>query len=121
VVTPEPASLKDAYALIKVLVSAYREKRFQILPNNVDDEEQARRLFDSLSRVALRFLNVSLNYLGCIPRDPRFLAAAACSHLVVEDAKNAPSAQSFGVVASRLIELANKGGQIKGNLQFFIR
>jgi flagellar biosynthesis protein FlhG len=120
VVTPEPASLTDAYALIKVLASTYREKQFQILANNVEEEREARRLFDTLSRVALRFLNVSLDYLGWIPRDPRLLAAVASSRLVVEQAKDAPSAQSFAVLASRLIGFAT-AGRVKGNLQLFFR
>jgi flagellar biosynthesis protein FlhG len=121
VVTPEPASLTDAYALIKILASTYGEKHFQILANKVDDEEQSRRLFDSLSATATRFLNVSLDYLGWIPRDPRLLTAVARSRLVVEEAQDAPSARSFDVLASRLIESAAAGGRIKGNLQFFFR
>ena len=121
VVTPEPASLTDAYALIKVLASTYGEKTFKILCNSVEDEDQARRLFDSLSRAAVRFLNVSLDYLGWIPRDPQLLAAVARSRLVVEEVEDAPSAQAFGAVASRLIESAEVRGRMKGNLQFFFR
>ena len=121
VVTPEPASLTDAYALIKVLASTYGEKTFKILCNSVEDEDQARRLFDSLSRAAVRFLNVPLDYLGWIPRDPQLLAAVARSRLVVEEVEDAPSAQAFGAVASRLIESAEVGGRMKGNLQFFFR
>jgi flagellar biosynthesis protein FlhG len=121
VATPEPASLTDAYALIKLLASDYGEKRFQVLANNVEDEEQARRLFDTLSRAAVRFLNVSLDYFGWIPRDPRLLAAVARSRLVVEEAKNAPSARSFDLLANRLIASAATGGRVKGNLQFLFR
>ena len=121
VVTPEPASLTDAYALIKILALTYGEKRFQILANKVDDEEQSRRLFASLSATAVRFLNVSLEYLSWIPRDPRLLSAVARSRLVVEEAQDAPSTRSFDILASRLIESAAAGGRVKGNLQFFFR
>ena len=121
VATPEAASLTDAYALIKLLASDYGEKRFQVLANNVEDEEQARRLFDTLSQAAVRFLNVSLDYFGWIPRDPRLLAAAAQSRLVVEEAKNAPSARSFDVLANRLIASAATDGRVKGTLQFLFR
>jgi flagellar biosynthesis protein FlhG len=121
VVTPEPASLTDAYALIKVLASDYGEKRFQILANNVVDAEQARRLFDTLSRAAVRFLNVSLNYIGCIPSDPALLAAVLHSRLVVEVAEASPSARAFGAIAHALMEIAAAGARVKGNLQFFFR
>ena len=121
VVTPDPAALTDAYALIKVLASTYGEKRFQILTNSVDDDQQSRRIFDSLSRAALRFLNVALDHLGSIPRDPRLVAAAARSRLVIEEARDAPSARSFDALASRLLESIAAGGRFKSNLQFFFR
>jgi flagellar biosynthesis protein FlhG len=121
VVTPDPASLTDSYALIKLLASAYGEKRFQVLANNVGSEDQARGLFDNLSRAAVRFLNVSLDYLGSIPRDPQLLAAVIRSRLVVDAAKDAPSAQAFRAVADRLMEIAGAGGRVKGNVQFFFR
>jgi flagellar biosynthesis protein FlhG len=121
VLTPDPASLTDAYALIKVLSSGHGQKRFQILANAVVDDDQARRLFDSLSRVAVRFLNVSLNYLGWIPHDPALLAAVLRSRLVVEAAKDSPSARAFSALAGGLLEIAAAGMRVKGNLQFFFR
>jgi flagellar biosynthesis protein FlhG len=118
-VTPEPASLTDAYSLMKLLASTYGEKRFQIVTNKIVNEEQSRRLFDTLSRAALRFLNVSVDLLGSIPCDARLLAAVSRSRLVVEEDPGAPSAQAFDALAGRLIGLASAGGRIKGNLQFF--
>ncbi len=120
-VTPEPASLTDAYSLIKLLASTYGEKRFQIVTNRTDNEGQSLRLFDTLSRAALRFLNVSLDYLGAIPDDSRLLAAASRSRLVVEDDPDALSARAFDVLASRCINLVSAGGRVKGNLQFLFR
>jgi len=121
VVTPEPASMTDAYALVKVLASAHGQKRFWILANNVSGEAEARRLFDALSRTALCFLNAALDYLGWIPRDPRLVRAVARSRMVVEDAGDAPSAQAFVAVAERLMQVAAGGVAVKGNLQFFLR
>ena len=83
VVTPELASITDAYALIKVLASVHGRKRFAILANNVVDHAQAWRLFDTLSGTALRFLNASLDFLGWIPRDPQLLRAMAQARTVV--------------------------------------
>jgi flagellar biosynthesis protein FlhG len=121
VVTPEPTSLTDAYALIKVLARDHGQKRFRILANNVVDAEQARGLFGGLSGAAVRFLNVSLSYLGWIPNDPALLAAVLHSRLVVDEAKTSPSAQAFGAVADELIGIAAAGVRVKGNLQFFFR
>jgi len=121
VVTPEPSSMTDAYALIKVLASAHRQKHFWLLANNVDGAQEARRLFDALSRTALRYLNVALDFLGWIPRDPGLLRAVARSRMVVEEASDAPSAQAFVALAERLMQMTAAGVKVKGNLQFFLR
>jgi flagellar biosynthesis protein FlhG len=121
VVTPEPSSMTDAYALIKILVFAHYEKRFWILANNVSGEAVARRLFDALSGTVLRFLNASLDFLGWIPSDPQLSRAVAHSQMVVTDACEAASAQAFARVAERLIQMTGTGARIKGNVQFFFR
>jgi flagellar biosynthesis protein FlhG len=121
VVTPEPSSVTDAYAVVKVLASVHRQNRFWILANHVSGEEQGRRLFDALSRTALRFLNASLDFLGWVPRDPQLLRAVARSQMVVLETPEAPSAQAFDRIAERLIQRAAAGVQVKGNVQFFLR
>jgi flagellar biosynthesis protein FlhG len=121
VVTPEPASMTDAYALVKVLASAHGQKRFWILANHVSGAVEARRLFAALSRTALGLLNASLDFLGWIPSDPRLSRAVARSRIVVTDASDAPSAQAFVAVADRLMQRAAAGLEVKGNLQFFFR
>lgn len=121
VVMPEPSSFTDAYALIKVLASAHREKRFWILANNVEGKQDAYRLYDTLSRTALRFLNTSLDLLGWIPRDPELRRAAAHGQLVVSTAPQCPSAQAFTRIARRLIHSTTAKTWEKGNVQFFFR
>ena len=121
VVTPEPSSMTDAYALIKVLAFAHHEKRFRILANNVSGEEEALHLFDALSRTALRFLNASLDFFGWVPRDPQLIRAVARSEMVVTGASDAPSAKAFAVMAERMIEMTSTRVRIKGNVQFFFR
>ncbi|HSQ11802.1 MAG TPA: P-loop NTPase, partial [Candidatus Deferrimicrobium sp.] len=120
VVTPELASITDAYALIKILVSAHGRKRFAILANNVADQAQARRLFDTLSGTALRFLNASLDFLGWIPRDPQLLRAMAQARTVVTEAPDAPSSRAFATLAEQFMRMAGRS-KVKGNMQFFFR
>lgn len=69
IITPEPTSLTDAYATIKVLSGQYRQDRFKILANEVRDDEEGLQTFSKLARVTDRFLNVSLDYLGAVPLD----------------------------------------------------
>ena len=69
VLSNEPASVADAYALIKVLSKQYGLKRFHLLPNMVRDAREGQALFAKITGVADRYLDVSLDLLGSIPLD----------------------------------------------------
>ncbi|HXG51818.1 MAG TPA: MinD/ParA family protein [candidate division Zixibacteria bacterium] len=121
VATPEPSSMTDAYALIKVLSSAHRQKRFWVLANNAASAAEAREVYEALSRTALRFLNASLDFLGWIPRDPALARAVARSRPVVDEAPGSPSAIAFAALAGRVVEIAAGTVTVKGGVQFFFR
>jgi flagellar biosynthesis protein FlhG len=70
VITSEPTSLTDGYALIKVLSMEYGVKNFHVTANMVRDEQEGRRSFDRLAAAAERFLDIKLNYLGAVRSDP---------------------------------------------------
>ena len=118
VVTPEPASIADSYALIKVLNQRCRETRFSIICNQVKDEADGQKLFQRLDQVAGQFLYVSLDYKGSIPNDPNLRQSTRAQQLVTNAYPDAPSTHAFRKVASNLLGnlLPN---EIKGGLQFF--
>jgi flagellar biosynthesis protein FlhG len=118
VVTPDPTSLTDAYALIKVLSTRYAEHAFTVLVNMVRNEWEARRTFTQLLRVAERFLHVSLRYAGHLPHDPEVAEAVRRQQAVLEFAPGSAAARAFGDLAERVI--ASPGATApKGGLQFF--
>lgn len=69
VVSPEPTSLTDAYALIKVLNRQGYERDFSVLVNMSSSEEEAKRTFNSLRGAAKKFLGRELKFAGYVPRD----------------------------------------------------
>jgi flagellar biosynthesis protein FlhG len=70
ILTNEPTSITDAYALIKSLATKHRLNGFYILPNMVADLQEAKRVFRLLADVAGRHLpQVSLDLAGFVPRD----------------------------------------------------
>jgi flagellar biosynthesis protein FlhG len=121
VVTPDPSSMTDAYALLNVLASKHHEKRFWVLANTVDGEAAARRLYDTLSRTALNSLNISLDFLGWVPWDQELRRAVSQGQLVSSNSAGSPSAQAFAAIAGRLLKQAAEESRVKGNLQFFFR
>lgn len=69
VITPDPTSLTDAYALIKVLASRYNRRRFHLLINSVKSKKEGRAVFDNMSMVLGNFLDIKPLFLGTVPRD----------------------------------------------------
>lgn len=118
VVTPEPASIADSYALIKVLNQRYRENRFSIICNQVKDEAEGLRLYRRLDEVAQKFLCVSLDFKGSIPSDPNLRQATKVQQLVMKSHPETPAALAIRKIAQKF-----KGYEVpeecKGSLQFF--
>ena len=118
VVTPDPASLADSYALIKVLNQRYRESRFSIICNQVNDEAEALRLFTRLNDVAGRFLFVSLDFAGHVPSDPILRQATKAQKLVLKTAPHSASSRAIGEISRKFAGWHGVEG-CKGGLQFF--
>lgn len=117
VVTPEPTSLTDAYALIKVLNTKYDEKDFSVLVNNVRGPEEAISVFKSLQRATEKFLNLSLDYLGFIPADINIPRAVRNQKPVLVYNPECPSSKAFLDISKRINNY--NGIKTKSNVQLF--
>lgn len=69
VVTSDPASLTDAFSLIKVILRRGYKRVPSILVNMAQGASQARSVFQRLDSAAQRHLGISLHYMGGIWRD----------------------------------------------------
>jgi flagellar biosynthesis protein FlhG len=105
VVCDEPASLTDCYALIKVLRSNKNIKQFNVLVNQVDSKSQGKNLFDRLSAVANKHLDVSLSYLGCVPLDPYLKRAVQERRPLINAYPRSHAGMAFSSCAERLLGL----------------
>ncbi|MDH3637966.1 MAG: MinD/ParA family protein [Gammaproteobacteria bacterium] len=118
VVCDEPASITDAYALIKVLSRDYRVSHFRILANRMPSVQQGRELFEKLARVTDRFLDVVLDFMGVVPEDEYLRKAVQQQQSVIERFPSSRSAIAF----RRLAKEAETWPQISypdGHFQFF--
>lgn len=100
VTTPEPTSLADAYATLKVL---HRVTRLEVLVNVARDEAEARRTHAQLERVAGRFLGLAVPFRGFVPRDPRLADAVSRQRAVVDVYPSAISSQRLVALAAGLL------------------
>ena len=119
VVCDEPASITDAYALIKVLSRDYQVSRFRILANMAADEKEGRVLFKKISAVTDRFLDVTLDFMGTVPYDPAIRKAVQKQRAVVECFPRSMASRSFGQIA-KVVDQWSVPKVPSGHLQFFI-
>ncbi len=119
VVCDEPASITDAYALIKLLHRDYGIHRFHILSNMVHSAQEGRDVYEKLTRVSDRFLDVALDYFGFVPYDEFLKKAIKRQRSVVEAYPRSKASMSF----KNLAERSQKWPLPKiaaGHLEFFV-
>lgn len=115
----EPASLTDAYALIKLLSRDHGVSRIKVVANMVRSASEGQEVFESLDRVAQRFLDVQLELLGSVPHDEMLKRAIRKQRAVVEAYPNSQSGAVFRQIAKRISRLEMPRGA-RGNLEFFV-
>ncbi len=68
VITPDPTSITDAYALIKNIVKD-DQKRIKLIINRVDSNEEGDEVFNKLEQAVTKFLSREIENLGYIFED----------------------------------------------------
>lgn len=119
VVCDEPASITDAYALIKVLSKQHGVREFHVLANMCHRPGEGSQLFAKLQRVTARFLDVVLHYDGEVPEDPYVKRAIREQRPVTDAFPGAPAALAFKKLALRADKWPIPSGP-RGNLEFFV-
>jgi flagellar biosynthesis protein FlhG len=102
VVTPEPTSITDAYALMKVLSVQYQEKHFRLLVNLAKDSREADDVSRQLCLVANRFLDVSIEYFGSVMVDDNVKSGVRKQKVVSEIAPMTRASRDFAELAHKL-------------------
>lgn len=103
VATPEPTSMTDAYALMKVLSVKYGTSHFKLIVNAVNSEKEAGEVFNQLNLVAGRFLDISIDYYGSIQFDENVRKGVRQQRIVSEFTPLANASRSFSALARRIV------------------
>ncbi|MDY6791193.1 MAG: MinD/ParA family protein [Thermodesulfobacteriota bacterium] len=102
VVSPEPTSLTDAYALMKVLSLKYAEKHCKLVVNQAASDQEGREIYRQLNIVAERFLDISVEYFGCILMDEKVTKSIRRQKIVLELYPDSPASRCFGMLAKKV-------------------
>lgn len=119
VLTPEPTSLTDAYAMIKVMRQNHQVNHFKILINMTPSEKAAKEVFTRLYKACDHFLTgVSLDYLGSIPLDPAVRESVLEQRPFCIAYPGSPACAAMTNVAGA-IQTWDVPSSLDGNIKFF--
>lgn len=104
VVTPEPTSITDAYALIKILSIRYEEKNFKLIVNSVGSIHEADEVYRQLNLVTSKFLSVSIEYFGCVLLDSNLKKCVKKQKIVSELAPYTSASLDFATLAEKIFQ-----------------
>lgn len=124
VTTPEPTSIMDSYALLKALAMhpSYDSSSTKVLlvANKVNAPSESRSIYDKLSAVVDRFLDLKLEYLGAVPQDMYITKAIMKQKPVSLAFPNSSAAKAFQTMVQKLDNGENQvSDKRKGVTRFF--
>jgi flagellar biosynthesis protein FlhG len=110
VATPEPTSLTDAYATIKVLVGQQQRQTVRVIINQATRPGSGPAITNQLQQVLDRFVVSGLNqpirliHMGDIPLDPEVRQAVMRRQLMMQATPNCPAGVAISQLARKLEE-----------------
>ncbi|HEX5388960.1 MAG TPA: MinD/ParA family protein [Burkholderiaceae bacterium] len=110
VATPEPTSLTDAYATIKVLAMQQGRQQVRLVVNQATRPGDGRNITGQLQQVLNRFLSsqngqgIKLLHMGDVPSDQSVKDAIMRRQLLLVHAPGCPAALAVGQIAGRIEE-----------------
>ena len=106
ITTPEPTSITDSYALLKALTMYdgfdRKNTKVRVIANKVSTAEEGRDLYEKLSSVVEKFLDIDVEFLGEIPQDTIISKAVMKQKPVSMLYPNSESALCFQKIAEAL-------------------
>lgn len=119
VMTLEPTSLTDAYALIKVLKLTHGIEHFKVLVNQAPDVKTARLMFSRLYQACDHFLSgVSLDFAGVVPLDPSVRKAVMQQKPFTVAAPKCAATLAVENIAQQILRW-DVSSNTDGNIKFF--
>lgn len=119
VVTDEPTSITDCYALMKLLSRDHGVFKFKVVANMVRSAKEGQQLFAKLTKVTDRFLDVAIELVAIVPFDENIRKSVRKQKAIVEAFPDSPASKAFMGLASKVNSwpIPNRPS---GHLEFFI-
>jgi len=103
VITPEPTSMTDAYALLKLLHAERYQGRVQVVVNHARNHTVGRHTYDKFREVVDFYLQLRLPLLGMVQEDERMQKAVLAQQALSTRNPESPAARDIGSLAGQLL------------------
>lgn len=120
VITPEPTSITDAYALVKTVSFEKKDCSLKVLINRAEDENEAKSVFNNFSMVADRFLGMKLESLGHLPFDQLFTKSVKLQKPYLISFPKNSTAKLIAEIAEQLISKSDNNESSQSGIKAFI-
>lgn len=107
ITTPEPTSLTDAYSLIKAVNYFKLKDKARVIVNRTVSDREGERTFNKFNSVVDKFLNVQLEYLGCISDDKNLVQSVRAQIPLLVNCPNSEASKDIIFMANKLAGIKN--------------
>jgi len=104
VVTPEPTSITDAYALVKTVARTNKDCMINVLINRADNENEAKRVYNNFKMVSEKFLGMKLVSIGYLLYDHMFTKSVKMQRPYLLNYPKSSSSKLINDIADSLIK-----------------
>ncbi len=111
ITTPEPTSITDAYALLKLIAGTRYEKEVNLVINRARGERESLNVFHNLFDVTQKFLGIKIKLLGYLDADIEVERAVKTQTPFVVSAPKAMVSNQIKEIAKKIIEKDLKEGK----------
>lgn len=103
VVTPDPTSITDAYAFIKLMHQRRAESDFNIVVNMAKDRAEASHTYEAIARATEAFLKITPRLAGAVRRDKAVAMAIRRQMPLLAHQSGCPAAVDVAAIADKLV------------------
>jgi flagellar biosynthesis protein FlhG len=118
VISPDPTSLTDAFALTRVLKRNGHTGELHAVVNMAENETAARKVYQRFAQAVQKYLHTDVRWFGFVAADRALVSAIRLQHPVVLAQPEAPSSQCFEQLATQLESVCAGPAPAKGISDF---
>ena len=121
IATPEPTSITDAYAIIKVIWQQAGDHNFKLVVNQARSRDAAESASLQLRSVARRFLKLEIEDIGFLPADDNIARSVRSQEALVLAHPSTAATRALEAIADRILDRPVASDDGPGILSFVRR